>query len=99
MAAHDYITLLLGDQNKGWCEDCWVSYHRSNDGFYFSTLAYFKLDARKTFGQCMVPPPDILYSVDIRRGARVGIPEGTKIQTNPGLTVYEVQKVGPECIG
>ena len=41
----------------------------------------------------------IYYIQLISDGARVGIPEGTKIQTNPGLTVYDVQKVGPECIG
>ena len=26
------VTLLLGDKNKGWCEDCWASYPRSNGG-------------------------------------------------------------------
>ena len=26
------VTLLLGDKNKEWCEDCWASYSRSNGG-------------------------------------------------------------------
>ena len=26
------ITLLLGDKNNGWCEDCWASYSRMNGG-------------------------------------------------------------------
>ena len=45
----------------------------------------------------MVPLP--LNQVEIRGPCRVRIPEGTKLRTNPDLTVFDVQKVGPESIG
>ena len=43
------VTLLLGDKNTGWCADCWASYPCSNGGSKDRTLAYFVLDAAKTF--------------------------------------------------
>ena len=45
----------------------------------------------------VVPLP--LNQVEIRGPCRVRIPEGTKLRTNPDLTVFDVQKVGPESIG
>ena len=48
------VTLLLGEQNKRWCEDCWASYSSSNSGLatYLWQISSWLWEAR-----AVVPSP------------------------------------------
>ena len=48
------VTLLLGDKNKGWCEDCWASYPCSNGGL---ATALWQTSSWQWEGQAVVPSP------------------------------------------